>query len=210
MSRPRTGSRFENENATGFGPSKVFAADPDDQLVAETSRNIEGLTIGGIPLSRIPDAHLIPYRQTDQGIEEFNRERQAPRAQVTADGLDQDLMRRWSEIKEGRDPQVAGDPRRSIERHLPPGFEGRWLSPTHQLTPADRGFQVVKIDGDPLKLGQMIAGMRPKEVGDIKRAKEREPFQTMAAAIHHKHVEAVVAAGGRPSDAGEGEQFDRP
>lgn len=130
------------------------------------------LTVGGKPL---PDhlKHLIPYRNTDQGIAEANLTRLEPSGvKVTGDAWDKQMDQRSNatEVWESVDPLSD-----AVEQVREPGMAYKLLSQSMNSKKGLRRYEIVKApNGDPISIGNMVLGKMPIGLRDKRNAHYQE------------------------------------
>ena len=147
-----------------------------------------GLTVGGVAVEEIAGGHLIPYGNTDQGIEERMARPHAtaqltrsepPKSVVKGGSFDKNREARAAS-RLGTEVFDAPDPLREVaDAHVGPGMRAKFLSPGVVDRRGTRGFEIVRdANGDPIKVGAMILAQMPE-----KRAIARDRyFQDQGAA----------------------------
>lgn len=158
MKSKATGKKATSQ---GVGESKVFAAEDAPQ-----SSYLEDLHIDG---KRIGD-HFTPeqivmlrYEFTDEGIAERNEGRAEAAARVVSGEFDKALEHRGDMLEAGMEPWQAPDPLRELaDVHVPPGMKPKFLSKRVMDKVGKRGYEIVKVNGEPVSCGNMILGMMPE------------------------------------------------
>lgn len=184
MAAKNTRKEFAGQDvpAQDVGPQDV-AADvmPHDEPAVEIdvyAAEMPPLTpTGGYTVSgkAIPEhlAHLVPFASTDQGRWEacVGKERPTgPRVSVVRDAWD-------SMIEERRDqPWAASDPlKEAVARYGERGMRNRALSPAVIEQRGMRGWEpVVKENGDPVKIGNLILARMPERVAEQRNKHYRD------------------------------------
>ena len=89
--------------------------------------------VGGVPVRNLPleVQGRILYQQTDEGIEEANRDKEPGAVRVTKDEFSKACENRKDAITgQGMQPWEAPDPLREVaQRYVRPGFRPRFLAP---------------------------------------------------------------------------------
>ena len=152
------------------------------------------LTVGGKPLSG-DLAHLIPYRNTDQGIAEHNAKLEAEgrlsdgRVRLKVDAEDN----RLAAYDDEDTPYGKGSPLAETAaeyRRSNPDKAVRFLSEMQMSKTGKRGFEFVNDkDGKPLQVGDLKLASIPRHVADSRR---RTAIQESRDAISQKVEEFQV------------------
>lgn len=180
--------------STGVGESKTFVADPGTFPV---EMDWSTLTVNGEP---VPEnvRHLIPYAQTDQGRAEADANRVEGHVQVMSDETDGARRKYRDELLAGHpidsDAELmeVHDPLKPLmERHLPKGERGLWMSERK----CDReGMRRGVLDYEPVLDAD---GQRIKH-GSLFLASVPEARARRADAIYHEKAQAqMVQAQGK-------------
>lgn len=171
----------------GIGESKIFGAQYD----ATASEKLLACHVGGKPVSELPDevVVLLSYDHTDEGIEERNRGKADSAARITDSHFDKQVQRFGDGLASDMEPWEAPDPMKELaDKYVRPGFRPKFLSQKNlNGVRGARGFvPVLKENGDPVKLANMILGEMPEE-----RAKKRnEHYREQARMQMKRHTEA--------------------
>lgn len=187
----------------GIGESRPFIAEGD----RDPYGSLRGLHIGGLPIEEVvpPDkVHLITYDHTDEGIAERNAGRSEHRVSVVSDNFDRQLQR-MAEREPWEGGDVVGE---LVQQHIEKGFRARFLSPRIIDRSGRRGWEIVRVNGDPVKLGTLILAKMPEE----KAERRNEYFREMASSESDRVREEFIEQGERLSrEAGTmGIRFPRP
>jgi hypothetical protein len=135
----------------------------------------EEWTVGGKPIAD-DVAHLIPFENTDQGIEQLNATEARGGPKVTVrDRFDRQIEAR-ADAGEGKiHPWTAPDPaKEAVDRVRKPGFRNRLLSRNMIDKRGKRGWEIAKDPktGEPATMGdRMLIGEMPEDV-----AQQRNEF----------------------------------
>lgn len=153
----------------GVGASKLNR-DPAGPSVYEA---LAGLHVGGVPIETLPENMVarLSYQHTDEAIAKRNIGKVDSAARVTAGPLEKNIAHRRDFRREQKEPWEAPDPMKDIaEKYIDPGMSAKFLSPAKVAREGTRGYEVVKDDhGDPVKLGQMVLGVMPKDRSQARR-----------------------------------------
>lgn len=172
----------------GIGESRVFAQEGD----RDPYGHLRGLHIGGRPIEEVippENVHLISFDHTDEGIAARNAGRSEHRVSVTADTFDRQLERMAE-----REPWEGGDVVGEMKQlYVREGFRARFLSPRVIDRSGTRGWQIIRQNGDPVKLGPLILAEMPEE----KATKRNEYFRSQGEAEFQKVTEEFVEQGRR-------------
>lgn len=168
---------------------------------------------GGKPIP--PEVkHLIPFRLTDQGIEQLNAsgDRSGPRVEVR-DSFDRAIDARTDAGDGLLEPWLAPDPvQEALKPYQEPGFRLKLLSEDLNNRRGLRGFEVVKKpNGDPASMGgRMVIGRMPEDMAQQRNEFYRkqgteavEAKEEQLQANQEKILSEGKAVGIRPLRAGE-------
>jgi hypothetical protein len=138
------------------------------------------LTVGGKPIP-VAVQHLIPYANTDQGIEEANRgrvlEKGAGVQVIRAEGFDAAMEHRRDAGDGKIDIFTAPDPlKEAIDKVREPGFKFKALSPRVIEHRGLRGFEVCRDPktGQAVSMANMVVGRMPVEVAEQRNKHYRD------------------------------------
>lgn len=146
---------------------------------------------------------LMPYELTDQGAAESAPTDQ-PRSRIVADAHDKAIVhRRDAILEQGMMPWEAPDARRELmDRHLPSGHTGRFLSPSKCAHSGNRGWTpVLDSSGKEVRLGEMVLASMPKEGAAKRNAHYHGLDQVHLARVENdiqEHQERLASEAGIP------------
>lgn len=165
-------------------------------------RSILDCHVGGVPVRNLPleVQGRILYQQTDEGIEEANRDKVPGAARVTKDEFSKSCQHRKDAIVEqGMQPWEAPDPLREVaQRYVRPGFRPRFLAPAAIDQRGMRGFEpVLDENGRQVKVRNLILAQMPEET-----ARQRNEFYRNKANAAVKEIERQYRQEGGASAVG--------
>lgn len=200
--RRKIEEKRRRQEAAGIPDSKPPVA-PEGTFA---EKSILDCHVGGVLVRDLPVEvqGRILYQQTDEGIAEANEGKVAGAARVTEDGFTKTCQHRKDAIvNQGMQPWEAPDPLREVaDKHVRPGFKGRFLSPSTIDQRGMRGFEPVRDkDGNPVKVRNLILGEMPEE-----KARQRNEFYRDKGNNAVKEVERQYRQEGGASAVGSIEQ----
>lgn len=187
------------QSSTAGIRTEVLPESPElrrDRAPAEPS----GLTVGGVAIEELAGGHLIPYGNTDQGIEERMSRPHAtahvtrsepPKPVVKGGSFDKNREARAAS-RLGMEMFDAPDPLKELaEAHVKPGFRAKFLSPAKVARQGTRGFEVIKVDGEPITLGAMVLAQIPEERAIARNQTFQEQGAAKLRAAKEEHQEQI-------------------
>ena len=183
----------------GVGPSKLHR----DPHAPDPYQHLRGLHVGGVLIEKLPEEMVsrLSYDHTDEAIEQRNagkpgsvarvRAAGGDRAPVTATEFERQLDERREFRSEGPEPWEAPDLMKDLaERHVPPGFVPKFLSPMQCDKRGMRGWQAVRDKtGELVKIGRMFLGMMPEAKARARNEHYHKKSAERLAAIETQHQE---------------------
>lgn len=165
-------------------------------------RSILDCHVGGVPVRNLPleVQTRILYQQTDEGIEEYNRDKAPGSARVIKDEFSKACENRKDAITgQGMQPWEAPDPLREVaQRYVRPGFRPRFLAPAAIDQRGMRGFEpVLDENGRQVKVRNLILAEMPEE-----KAEQRNKFYRDKANAAVKEIERQYRQEGGASAVG--------
>lgn len=143
-------------------PADMLRNDPVVEEARAASVPKELWTMGGKPIP--PELlHLVTFRHTDQGIEEFNRGKEVPRVTVTSEPFDKIVN-----APEGIEPWETPNPLKDAAApYARDGFRQRWLSPMRVEQAGMRKWKPVRDErGDLVRMRKMFLAEMPEEMAE--------------------------------------------
>jgi hypothetical protein len=162
---------------------------------------------------RVPDgyAHLVPFENTDEGIAE-KRKRKTARTSIVSDPLDKAIQQRRDFRTNELEPWESPDPMKELaDAHVGPGMRPGFLSPRVIARQGMRGYKAVIVDGEPVKLGDMILGEIPEEKAAGRQEHYRRIGQDRLTEMHETFQEGqeqIMRTAGRSRSAKRGSEDD--
>jgi hypothetical protein len=164
---------------------------PDSPVFREERRPDpvpSGNTVGGIPVETLAQGHLIPFANTDQGIAEREARPHAS-ASVTRDPYEKKVQR-FGDSRLAMEPWEDANPMQEIiDAHLPAGHRPKFLSERVVRRQGRRGWTPIVVDGQPVKLGDMIFASMPEEKAVQRNKAYQSKGQEQVAEIHQDFKE---------------------
>ncbi len=152
--------------------SDALPDSPQLRKPREADRAPSGYTVGGVPVEDMPMGHMIPFANTDQGIEE----RLARPHAVTSMGRSERPrpVHEGGSFEKTLDARVAAgmdleswdapDPlKEAVDAHCPPGFRAKFLSDSVVKNRGTRGFKYHLVDGEPVKVAGLKMAIMPED-----------------------------------------------
>jgi hypothetical protein len=169
----------------------------------ECPQSLRGKHLNGKPVEDIPEVwRVLTPDRTDEGLAERNAA--ASTVTVTDTAFDKALEQRAAQQAAGVEPWMVNDPiGTGVRQHVPRGYRGKLLDANRvsKEGPHGRGWELVKKDGQPVKVGGDFVGIMPED-----QAKRRNQFYVKEDAKRVVRKESEALAG---SIAGKGDGTTR-
>jgi len=183
--------RARRQEQAGIPDSKVFASPGPESPTLNC--HVGGMLVRDMPLET---QSRIVYRQTDEGIAEFNQGKSERRAEVISDEFHTALTQRKDDVLDrDMDLYEARNPLKEVaDQFVAPGMRGKFLSAASVKDAGGTGdYVVVKypdghpLHGEPVKVKGMILGEMPERRAIAKNKHFRERGNQLLKQIEQKH-----------------------
>lgn len=189
--------------STGIGESKIHVAEPG----TFEPNPILSCHIGGVLVAEMP-VHLqqaITFAHTDEGIAAREAELAAKgRLKKPGEPSVEFGRTEWDGELEGygdaANPAAADPLKIAMDKHVTPGFAGKFMSKEAMRKFGTRGYRVVNdANGAPVERGNMILGEIPKELRDKRKARfkslDREQQEAPSRTFQSEQEQSFSQAG---------------
>lgn len=183
------GGNLQNAELAGIPDSPIFTRDRE-----EISNPVLALHVGGVLVSELPleMQGRILYQQTDEGIAEWNAGKQEAAARVTKDSFTKTMEHRKDAVRDmGMDINDAPNPMKELmDKHVPKGMRGRFLSPRVIDRRGMRGWEPVTDEsGAQVKVRDTILAQMPEEQAKERGRKVREYGNKLLGQVKQQYLE---------------------
>jgi hypothetical protein len=183
----------ENQERAGIPDSPIFRRDNSLMEASFPPNPVLALHVGGVLVSDLPIEMQgrILYQQTDEGIAENNEGKGEACARVTRDEFSKAMDHRKDRVKEeGQQLADAPNPmKEAMDRHIPKGMRGRFLSPKVVDRRGMRGWEpVLDAEGKQVKVRDQFLGMMPEERAIARNKAVREQGNKLLGQVQEQYL----------------------